>query len=220
MLPCVLCLCGCAAPGPETTEQRPLNVILISIDSLRADHLGCYGYERDTSPAIDALARDGVLFEQVVSQAPWTLPSHASLFTSLYGRTHRTNDVSRRLPHDVPTLAGALAEAGYSTRAIVSGTFMQSRFGLDSGFEIYDDALARVTHRRSHESVTSPTTQERALELLNAAPEPFFLFLHRSHRNDVSKVTSPDVLRNNCDVLLKWRSWAWAAHVLVVSEYG
>jgi arylsulfatase A-like enzyme len=170
-------LAGCGGPATDSGEQ-PLNVVLISIDSLRADHLGCYGYDRETSPAIDALARDGVLFEQVVSQAPWTLPSHASLMTSLYGRTHQTNDVSRRLPADIPTLASVLAEAGYSTRAIVAGTFMQSRFGLDSGFQIYDDTLARVTHRRSHESVTSPTTHERALELLNSAPEPFFLFLH------------------------------------------
>jgi arylsulfatase A-like enzyme len=69
-------------------EDRPLNIIIIGIDTLRADHLGCYGYERNTSPRIDALASRGVLVERAVSQAPWTLPSFASIFTSLYPSQH------------------------------------------------------------------------------------------------------------------------------------
>ena len=70
------------------SEDRPLNVLVIAIDTLRADHLGCYGYKRSTSPMIDALASRGVLVERAVSQAPWTLPSFASIFTSLYPSQH------------------------------------------------------------------------------------------------------------------------------------
>ena len=165
-----------ACGSRDSSPTRP-NVILISIDSLRADHLACYGYERPTSPAIDALAAGGVLFERAVAQAPWTLPSHASLFTSLYTRTHQTGDVSRRLP-PFPTLATELAGAGYSTMAVVGGTFMQTEFGLDRGFEIYDDELAKAGHRQSHRAVTSPETLEKSLQLLGTSPSPFFLFVH------------------------------------------
>lgn len=166
-------LAGCGAK-----DELPPNILLISIDSLRADHLGCYGYERPTSPAIDALAEEGVVFEEAISQAPWTLPSHASLLTSLYGRTHQTNDISRQLPHGIPTLSGTLSEAGYETSAVVSGTFMQTRFGLNSGFAHYDDDIAQFDHRRSHEAVTSPEIQRKAEALLSGAQEPFMLFLH------------------------------------------
>lgn len=163
--------------GDVPGATRP-NVLLISIDSLRADHLGCYGYERDTSPAIDALAAAGVLFECAVSQAPWTLPSHASLLTSLYGRTHQTNAIEKRLPPTVPTLAGTLEADGYETAGVVSGTFMQKRFGLDSGFGWYDDEIAQFDHKRSHEAVTSPDIHRKAESILDGVEEPFMLFLH------------------------------------------
>jgi arylsulfatase A-like enzyme len=171
---------GCGEPARDAAEEheRPLNVLLISIDSLRADHLGSYGYGRQTSPALDALAARGVLFENAVSQAPWTLPSHASLFTSQYSPTHQTTDPSRRLPAHLPTLASLLGEAGYSTHAVVGGTFMQAHFGLDSGFQIYDDELARVSHKQSHSEVTSPTTNAKAIEFLDQVEGPFFLFVH------------------------------------------
>ena len=166
---------GCG--GGETSAARP-NVLVISIDSLRADHLGTYGYGRDTSPTIDALARAGSVFEHAASQAPWTLPAHASLLTSLHERTHQASDVDRRLDPARPTLASVLRAAGYATRAIVSGAFLQARFGLDSGFEVYDDRLAKVGNRKSHEVVTSDWVNRGALELLDGAHEPFFLFVH------------------------------------------
>ncbi len=174
-LAAALLLCACS---PEVADLPPPNVLLISVDSLRADHLGCYGYERDTSPAIDALADGGVIFEHAIAQAPWTLPSHTSLLTSLYSRTHQVNDVKRQLAPQVPTLASVLEEAGYATRAVVSGPFMQARFGLGKGFQVYDDTLAKMGHRESHEAVTATATYERAMELLEDAPEPFFLFVH------------------------------------------
>jgi len=162
---------------PSDPPPRP-NIILISIDSLRADHLGSWGYERDTSPAIDALAADGVLFENAAAQAPWTLPSHASLLTGLYGRTHQAVLPKRRLAADAVTLASVLKAAGYRTHAIVSGPFMHRRFGLDRGFDAYDDELAQGSHRASHRLVNSPDVHARAVRMIETLPRPFFLFLH------------------------------------------
>ena len=173
-----LTLLGSCGGSESSDGDLPPNILLISIDSLRADHLGCYGYERPTSPAIDALGKQGVVFERAISQAPWTLPSHASLLTSLYGRTHQTNDISRQLPPGIPTLASTLTVAGYDTSAVVSGTFMKTRFGLNSGFAHYDDEIAEFDHRRSHETVTSPAIHRKAEEILSRAQEPFMLFLH------------------------------------------
>src|SRR5438093_11234608 len=94
--------------------RRP-NVILISIDSLRYDHLGCYGYGRDTSPNIDRVAREGALFETVVSSTSWTLPAHAALFTGLPDRVHGCLDERHGLDDSRLTLAEAFKQAGYRT---------------------------------------------------------------------------------------------------------
>jgi len=157
-----------AAPG------RP-NIILISIDCLRADHLGCHGYSRPTSAAIDALAADGVLFENAVAPAPWTLPSHITLLTSLYSRTHQATGGGRRVAPGTPTLASLLKAAGYRTHAVVSGPYLQRRYGYAEGFDIYDDDLLLGPYRRN--AVNSPDVNERAIRALDG-PRPFFLFLH------------------------------------------
>lgn len=172
-----LALASLACGQAPATDGRP-NLLLISIDSLRADHLGSYGYPRDTSPAIDALAASGVRFENAMAQAPWTLPSHASLLTSLYPRSHGATDRKARLGPRTPSLAGALKKAGYQTHAIVSGTFMQAQFGLDAGFESYDDRIAQGSHSKSHEVVTSPDIHERVVGFLDESEAPFFLFVH------------------------------------------
>lgn len=156
----------------------PLNVILISIDTLRSDHLGAWGHPVGTSPALDAFAAGAHTFADALAQAPWTLPSHASLMTSLYGRTHQTDDRRRQLPTHLPTLAGTLTDAGYTTHAVVSGPFMRTKFGLNAGFQTYDDTLAEVGHKKSHRLVTSGDIHDRALEFLDQDPQPFFLFLH------------------------------------------
>jgi len=156
----------------------PPSVILVSIDTLRADRLGCHGHAGARSPAIDALAAGGHLFTGAVSAAPWTLPAHASLMTSLHARTHRTDDAKRSLPDGATTLAATLRDAGYSTHAVVSGPFMRSEFGLHAGFDTYDESLARGKHEESHGMITSDRIHERALALLDDAPAPFFLFLH------------------------------------------
>jgi len=175
-----------ACSGGEEVEFTPAgaaaskgsNIILISVDSLRADHLGTYGYSRPTSPNIDALASGASVFERASSQAPWTLPSHVSLLTSLYPRSHQTTALNRSVPAAATTLAGELKQFGYRTHAIVSGPFMRSSFGMDRGFDHYDEDLALGGHSVSHRAVTSGQIHQRMNRLLDHTPAPFFLFLH------------------------------------------
>src|SRR5439155_17158544 len=117
------------------------NVVLVSIDTLRADHLGCYGYHRPTSPNIDRFANDAVLFEQVVNTGGGTLPVHMSMFTSLPPIVHNVQPYNgRRLDAERITLAEQLKERGYTTAAFADGGWLRAQFGFDQGFDLYDDA--------------------------------------------------------------------------------
>jgi arylsulfatase A-like enzyme len=161
-------------------DAPPPNLLLISIDTLRADHLGCYGYARPTSPFLDRLASQGVLFEQAHTTAPWTLPSHVSMFTGLYPSQHGVISEDLALPADVPTLAEVLRGRNFSTAGFVSGIYLRPRFGLARGFEHY---LAVPTRKKGESSGTSLESTDRVsaggLEWLAAQPRrPFFLFLH------------------------------------------
>jgi len=130
-------------PEPKPGRQRAsdLNVLLITVDTLRPDHLGCYGHEGIRTPTIDALAREGALFENAVTSIPITLPSHASIMTGLYPPTHgiRFNGAFA-LSDSIVTLAEILGDAGYTTGAVVGSYALDSEFGLDQGFQIYDDS--------------------------------------------------------------------------------
>ena len=128
-----LSILGCISCSPPADLPH---VILISIDTLRDDHLGCYGADRPTSPAIDALALDAIQFEEAISQAAWTLPSHMSLMTSLMPSRHGVT-ASRALDPAVVTLAEALREAGYASAGFVSWVFLSKNFGFDQGFDEY-----------------------------------------------------------------------------------
>lgn len=153
----------------KDTEPRP-NVILISIDTLRPDHLGCYGYERDTSPALDALCEEAVVFEEAIAQAPSTLHSHASMFTSLLPHHHQATWAGKtRIPEAAVTLAEVLQRAGYRTAAFTGGGQMDRVFGLDQGFELYEQPAAKHFE----------DTVWKGVEWLESDdPRPFFLFLH------------------------------------------
>jgi len=167
---------GAAQPAPA----EGYNVVLISIDSLRADHLGAYGYGRATSPTIDALARDGVRFANCQSTTSWTLPAHMSLLTGRSLLGHGVVSDDRRLSDSVPTLAEAFAGAGYATHAIVSAPYVNSRFGFARGFDDYDDkTIYFETNEDSYHSVTAPKVQAAATTWLqDHHGKPFFLFLH------------------------------------------
>lgn len=152
-------------------RDEPLNVIIIGIDTLRPDHLGCYGYHRDTSPAADGLAADGVLFENVISQSPWTSPSFASVFTSLYPTQTGLVSVGTSMRETFPTLGTILKDHGYATGAIINASVLKPEFGTARGFDYY-----YVTPRTGR--LADGTTRD-ALAWIDSVPgQPFFLFAH------------------------------------------
>ena len=130
----LLLFCACSASKPDAAEAAPRHLILISIDTLRSDRLGCYGHERETSPTIDALAASGTLFVDASAPSPWTKPSHASIFTGLYPVRHGADAMRGDLSKDVTTLAERMQKAGFKTQAIVNATWLKMQ-GLERGFE-------------------------------------------------------------------------------------
>src|SRR5436190_2059543 len=136
-----LCLLGICWVGLISFWPRHrLNLLLVTLDTTRADHLGCYGYVAARTPALDALAARGVLFENSYTVVPLTLPSHATMFTGLTPREHGIHDNGAgRLPSETPILADILRSQGYETGAFVASYVLNAKFGLDRGFETYDD---------------------------------------------------------------------------------
>ena len=137
-LPLCLALAATACAPREVSFSKP-PIILVNIDTLRADHLGCYGYRRPTSPQIDAFSRSAARFEWAFSQGPNTPPSQASILTSLYPTSHGRIRKKHKMSERVVTLAESLTGAGYDTAAFVDGGLMASGYGLEQGFDIYDD---------------------------------------------------------------------------------
>jgi len=158
------------------------NLVLVSIDSLRSDHLDAYGYHRSTAPTISELAAKGVLFRNNSSASSWTLPAHMSMLTGRSLLGHGVTFDDRSLTADVPTLAESLKGAGYRTGAVVSAPYVEARYGFDRGFDDYDDrTISFATNGESYKTVTAPLLQKTAASWLarNAGgDEPFFLFLH------------------------------------------
>jgi len=127
------------SPGESKALSNRPNVVLISLDTVRADHLSCYGYERRTTPNIDAIAREGVIFTNCTSTSSCTLPSHASVFTSLYPSVHGAERYSPILSLAAKTMGECLRELGYATIGVISAPWLNAHFGFDPGFDIYDD---------------------------------------------------------------------------------
>lgn len=142
-------LYGCISTGiynkigenGEAVIPEKYNVILILLDSVRADHLSCYGYHRKTSSAIDQLAKEGILFRQAISQATWSLPAQCSIFTAKYVPAHGVDDIHKKLSNSELTLAEILKIYGYKTAAFTGGFWVGSIFNLGQGFDVYDDKL-------------------------------------------------------------------------------
>ncbi len=158
------------------------NVLLISVDTLRADHLACYGYRRIKTPVIDRLADEGVRFVHAVSPVPLTLPSHATMLTGLNPVDHRVrNNGTFKLDAEFATLAELLAAEGYTTAAAVSAFVLDKRFGLAQGFEHYDDDLTvgdQPAQGGFRERRAELTNQAATRWLREQAAEPFFVFVH------------------------------------------
>lgn len=155
--------------SPSPKIERP-NIVLIVSDALRPDHLGCYGYGRPTSPTIDSLARQGVLFETAVAQASWTKPSFSSMFTSLYVFQHGVPGFGTPLADSLETLAEMLTRDGYETACVMNMVGMAGRFGVLQGFK-------RVSVAGRQERDAGISTSD-AIELMKETGEPFFLVLH------------------------------------------
>ncbi len=177
--------------GAVETKARP-NVLLITLDTLRADYVSCYGSNRVSTPAIDALAARGVRFAKAIVQIPLTAPSHASILTGTYPQVHKVRDMGGFfMDQDLPTLATALSEAGFETAAFVAAAVLNHQYGLDHGFATYNDQMKDDTIKSRLPGVVAEvrgeTITRRALEWLDGRLQgpasagqarPFFLWIH------------------------------------------
>ncbi len=168
--------CARQASEPKT----PPHILFVSIDTLRADHLGCYGYERDTSPVIDALAHESVRFTTALAPTPWTFPSHAAMLTGMHPYALGIDNSLRTIPREVPVLAEVLARGGYQTAAFVDSQprgFVGGERGFSRGFERYEHAPHREGLALRFDVAA---TVDAALAWLRGrdTSRPFFLFLH------------------------------------------
>ena len=156
------------------------NILLITLDTTRADHLGCYGYEKALTPRLDGLARDGVRFARAYAPAPLTLPAHASIMSGLYPVAHGVRNNGHELAPGIRTLAEILKARGYSTSAFVSSFTVDSRFGIGRGFDVYDDTF------RAQQPLKSGNAERRAEEtfarfsrwLAGIGSNRFFAWVH------------------------------------------
>ena len=196
LLPILLLLPSLAACGPSHEERRARdprpNILVVSLDTTRADHLSVYGYERETSPRLAALASEGVRFDAAYAPSATTGPTHASLFTGLSPMAHDVRKNGQRLSPSLPTLARLLSAAGFETAGVVSSFVLSERFGFDSGFDVWNEDFSQAT---APEGVTvweglevegkfygsAEDTTRRALAWLDGrsrSDRPFFLLVH------------------------------------------
>jgi len=197
---------GCGQFGGSRTPAEKSDVptiLLITLDTTRADHLGCYGYQRPTSRHLDRLAEDCRVYDRAISTGTWTLPTHASLFTGRFTASHGArfdpegplglgdalNDTGeegvslpdrwdkyriRPMAQNEQTLASLLKDAGYATGAVIAGPWLMKTFGLSQGFDFYDDGGLTTLEKR-----TAPDVTRSALDWLESTGrQPRFLFLN------------------------------------------
>ncbi len=170
-------------------KPREWNVLMLSYDTLRADHLSAYGYSRETSPHLDRFTAEAVVFTQAISPAPWTTPAHYSLFTGLNPSAHGNSRSAAEPFLNDPTLARRLREHGYHTVGITGGGSISSRFGMGNGFSVYREytSYPNTTHPSrpwKHKDDTGRTFADAAEWLEANAENKFFLFLHHFEVHD------------------------------------
>ena len=170
--------------------SKPPNVVLITIDTVRADHLGCYGDRQARTPVLDALAKEGILFRTTVSQVPLTLPSHCSIMTGVDPPLHGVRDnLGYTLGANPPTLATLLQQKGYATAAFVGSVVLDSRRGLNQGFGTYSSPFMRKMTRNNPLVFNLPDLRRPAEKVVNDAlgwmraqprgvDKPFFVWIH------------------------------------------
>ncbi len=176
LLSALAAACGRA---PEARPRAELNLVLVVVDTLRADHLGCYGYGRATSPNLDRLATESALFERAQSHSSWTMPSVATMFTSLEPRDHGIVDWKQPLDLRLLTLAEHLQGRGWRTEGYVSHGVLSRLYQFDQGFDVYDSSV--VEGRLPRDITTAREVTDLALQALPrlaAGPQRFFLWVH------------------------------------------
>jgi len=156
--------------------RKPTNVLLISIDTLRPDHLGYGGSPRPVSPSIDRLAREGIVYTRAYSQSGWTLPSMATILTGRYPMDHKAVDFNYGLDRSLPTLASVLKERGYDTRGYVSHILLTAKYGMDRGFSRFDASV--LDRGDPHEISSSRELCELAVRDMRNLRQPFFVWVH------------------------------------------
>src|SRR5450755_1936990 len=186
----VTLVAGCAAAAQSApskqrraTAQPKPSVILVTIDTLRADHVGCFGAQTVKTPTLDALAHDGIVFERAISQVPLTWPSHAVILTGTYPFQNGVQDFTGQpLAPQFRSVAQAFQKAGYATGAVVSAFVLDRSWGLARGFDFYDDAFSAETFEKKDEGLVDRRASEsvaHAISWLKKTPRrPFFLWLH------------------------------------------
>jgi arylsulfatase A-like enzyme len=206
-------------PAPERPSPD-WNLLVILLDTVRVDRLGCYGNPIDLTPEIDRFAAQAVRFENAFAHAPWTLPSVASLYTSRHPEQHgaggRLGDF-RSLREDVTTLAEVYAAGGYQTAAVVNVMFLTEKFGLSRGFEVVNATVSRTNLRMRR---AGPTTDIALQWLDTTRGQPFFLLVHyfdphliydppepyRSRYADPRDAASGDYLFGTSDDVIEFRN--------------
>lgn len=177
-------------PVLYSSEKKGSPVILISLDTLRADHLGCYGYHRNTTPHTDSLSSQSALFSNVYATSPWTLPSHVSLLTSLFGVHHQVYKEDEKMDPSLITLADVLRQNSYFCSAFTGGGFVSALYGFSKGFDSYNQTTGGIWREDSAGSLG-----ERVCRWLERNKEKkFFLFLHTYQPHN--PYSSPTPYRN------------------------
>lgn len=197
---CLVFLVAASALPATGSVPRP-NILFIMVDTLRTDHVGCYGYGRPTTPNLDRLAATGVRFDQMVSSSSWTLPAVGTMFTGLYPSQHNLTGTGHRMAEGITPLAAVLGQAGYRTAGFTANPVVHSKFGFARGFAVYDDYTAMLSAdlglfgdpppvpgtavsppdiEAGNSTVTNPLVNRFAEAFLAKQPDataPFFLFL-------------------------------------------
>lgn len=205
---------GCVADrgdpgiGAEGTVRRP-NILIYLVDTLRADRLGCYGYERPTSPNLDAFAQEATLFETAIGQSSWTRASVASMFTGVWPPTHGATGWKHQLPEEFDTLVESLDTAGYQTAAFVGNPQITVQYGFGQGF----DRFAREIKRPSAEY------NQMAAEWLDSlsGEDPWFIYIHTMDPHAPYRPDEPylSAFAPNDDAMPTWKPrWKWPLEVL------
>ena len=179
-----------AIQQPDPPLDRPPNVLVYLIDTLRADHLGAYGYDKGTSPNLDALAGDGILFTETMAQSSWTRSSVASIFTGVHPRSHGVNGRLDSLSPEAATMATRLADGGFATAAYVTNGNVSANFGFDVGFQTFVHLRERKTDE-VHVLSDMLTTRAMTWLLHRDTARPFFLYLHATDPHDPYTPRSP-----------------------------